>query len=433
MSKNTHTEVVAEKTHLAQRLFAAFFFIVCLAVVFLPIKTYTAGWVVKEQSLFNSIKAIVASEDKLFGVLPAFVVNGKAGIAATLALYVLTLTIVVSAVISFVAVWSKKSAPRRLQTAIFLASMGSAVYAITTACIGLFLTEKATIDSLTAILALIGMLLTFVYMLVQFGKAAWFRAISFLFSFVAGGLLVYAIVHNGEATRIVTNNATFNWMLVAIMVYTALNLIVSAIRTITKNGLAFDMVRFVLQLVISLLACYVGYAEEFARSSYLMFAIISALISILQIVVTNFEFERRSKKHLNETVESIREESLAGFETEEYVEAYPYAGGACEGVEVAEEVNLTAAQARGDKPDLATLVGNGFDPFLFTLSNEEKTEFVDLYILRCKWLMPEIPAYVVGGNNKDFFNKVFIYLGQYREKISNELLQKMYDFSMKLS
>jgi hypothetical protein len=78
------------------------------------------------------------------------------------------------------------------------------------------------------------------------------------------------------------------------------------------------------------------------------------------------------------------------------------------------------------------LVGNGFDPFMSTLSVEEKSEFIDLYILRCKGLMPEIPGYVVGEKNKEFFNCVFIYLGQYRDKISSTLLQKMYDYSMKL-
>ena len=84
-----------------------------------------------------------------------------------------------------------------------------------------------------------------------------------------------------------------------------------------------------------------------------------------------------------------------------------------------------AAAADGTKPNLATLVGNGFDAFMFNLTDKEKEEFIDLYIIRCKGRMPEIPAYVVGGDNREFFNKVFIYLGQYREKISSVLLSKM--------
>jgi len=46
--------------------------------------------------------------------------------------------------------------------------------------------------------------------------------------------------------------------------------------------------------------------------------------------------------------------------------------------------------------------------------------------------MPEIPAYEVGGDNKEFFRKMFIYLGQYRDKIPDGLLAKMYQFSIKM-
>jgi hypothetical protein len=78
-------------------------------------------------------------------------------------------------------------------------------------------------------------------------------------------------------------------------------------------------------------------------------------------------------------------------------------------------------------------IGNKFDPFMMTLTSEEKTQFVDLYILKCNGPMPEIPAYNVGEDNRSFFNKVFIYLGQYREKIPDGLLAKMYQFSLKIN
>ena len=43
--------------------------------------------------------------------------------------------------------------------------------------------------------------------------------------------------------------------------------------------------------------------------------------------------------------------------------------------------------------------------------------------------MGGIPTYKVGEENKAFFKKIFIYLSQYREKISSELLSKIYDYS----
>ena len=44
---------------------------------------------------------------------------------------------------------------------------------------------------------------------------------------------------------------------------------------------------------------------------------------------------------------------------------------------------------------------------------------------------PEIPDYEVGGENKEFFHKVFIYLGQYRDRIPNGLLVKIYQYTLK--
>ena len=46
--------------------------------------------------------------------------------------------------------------------------------------------------------------------------------------------------------------------------------------------------------------------------------------------------------------------------------------------------------------------------------------------------MPELPDYVVGGDNKEFFRKIFIYLGQYRDRIPDSLLAKMYQFAIKM-
>ena len=74
-----------------------------------------------------------------------------------------------------------------------------------------------------------------------------------------------------------------------------------------------------------------------------------------------------------------------------------------------------------------------FDPFIALLDTEERNQFTELFILKFKGVMPEIPDYEVGGDNKEFFRKVFIYLGQYRDRIPNGLLAKIYQYSLKLS
>lgn len=73
-----------------------------------------------------------------------------------------------------------------------------------------------------------------------------------------------------------------------------------------------------------------------------------------------------------------------------------------------------------------------YDPFIKTLTVEEKNEFGDLFIANIYGLHSYLPTYVIGGDNKAFFDRVFIYLGSYRNYISQELLEKIYLFVSKL-
>ena len=72
-----------------------------------------------------------------------------------------------------------------------------------------------------------------------------------------------------------------------------------------------------------------------------------------------------------------------------------------------------------------------FDPFIASLNEKEREQFTDLFILKYQGIMKNLPDYVVGGDNDEFFRKVFIYLGQYRERIPDALLAKMYKYCIK--
>lgn len=72
-----------------------------------------------------------------------------------------------------------------------------------------------------------------------------------------------------------------------------------------------------------------------------------------------------------------------------------------------------------------------FDPFIASLNEKEREQFTDLFILKYQGVMNHLPDYVVGGDNDEFFRKVFIYLGQYRERIPDALLAKMYKYCIK--
>ncbi len=433
MSKTTKTEAPKQKKNVGYRLLALLLLAACAGILFLPISTFTSAWVVEQQTLIQSVQDILASETKMFGIIPVFV-DGTAiaPIVANAALYLFILTIAVSAVCSLIAIFSKKCAPGLVRAVLFILIVGAVAQTLSILAISSYVKAvETTIDLWTIVIVAVCAVLYFLLALAKVGKAAWLSLVHFLLSLTASALIVFGMM---TATgHSFAENPIYKWVLVAVVALMLLNLFISACRIMSAKGLSGDAVRYVAQLVLALVACFVGSAAKLESENYVLFCVLAAVVSAVQIVIATLQLLDRSKKR----GEAATEAALADFKTEEYVETYAYVGGPVAGVELAEEITPTmaaaAAAADGTKPNLATLVGNGFDAFMFNLNDKEKEEFIDLYIIRCKGSMPEIPAYVVGGDNREFFNKVFIYLGQYREKISSVLLSKMYNFSMKLS
>lgn len=74
-----------------------------------------------------------------------------------------------------------------------------------------------------------------------------------------------------------------------------------------------------------------------------------------------------------------------------------------------------------------------YDPFINSLSPSEKNEFGDIFIACKAGRFEGLPTYSIGGDNAEFFRKVFIYLGKFRKDISRELLDKLYLYVSKNS
>ena len=73
-----------------------------------------------------------------------------------------------------------------------------------------------------------------------------------------------------------------------------------------------------------------------------------------------------------------------------------------------------------------TIYAGPMDDFIRKLSNDERIEFAKTFIEKNRGDLGNIPDYVVGGENKKFFNVAFIYLGRIRGLVSDGLLNKMY-------
>ena len=84
-------------------------------------------------------------------------------------------------------------------------------------------------------------------------------------------------------------------------------------------------------------------------------------------------------------------------------------------------------QAYGQQPYYAA--GYVPDPFLSSLTPAERDEFDRLFISRIYGENKRLPAYRVGGDNREFFTKIFVFMGRYRNVITDGLLEKIYNFS----
>ena len=69
------------------------------------------------------------------------------------------------------------------------------------------------------------------------------------------------------------------------------------------------------------------------------------------------------------------------------------------------------------------------DAFISSLTPAERDEFDRLFISRIYGENKRLPAYRIGGDNREFFVKIFVFMGRYRNVISDGLLEKIYNYS----
>ena len=474
-----------KKKNVASRLFALLLAVAGVAVVFLLNVNVVVGNAVKEMTLFTAIKDLFggASTSKLFG-LPALANTVRlAGIGSAIALYLLLLTLALCVVFAIVAVFCGKKAPALVRLVAFLFTLGFMAYALVIYMYTTLTAGKATLDLYTLAPAGVGALVYFVLAVAKVGKKAWMNTIQLLFSIVAVGALAYILItYHKDFNAGLKNLVSFKIATLAILGVALFTVFIGAIRMQTKKGLGFDLFRYILQLIVGGATCYVAIASKASDKMFLILAIASTAVSLLQIVLCILQKKsgkaKKEKKVKEKKEEKVEEEPVAeepfafvpayepapmpapiyempapapavvsapvveeSFEekypeytVEEYAEAMPYEGGPVEGVAVAEEVNPTfvAPPAQVQTAGYDFYNSKSFDPFIASLNEAERNQFTELFILKYKGVMPEIPDYEVGGDNKAFFRKLFIYLGQYRDRIPDALLAKIYQFTVRM-
>lgn len=423
--------VPIQKKNAGYRVFAALLAVISVVAFFIPMFGYlNAFFVVEEEMLFKVLTDAISSDVKAFGFIPVLTNELLLGELTGVMLYVLVVGLAISFVLSFIALFSAKKSPRLLTTAATFFGISTMAYA--TSIIAATASIDLKLDLVSLALAAFGVVLCTLLSPIRIGKKAWATVLQFLLTIGACLAIVYGAGKTAPYLEVAyLTKSVYETIVLAIVAVVFLCAVFAYIRLRTVKGLAFDVFRYVLLILVAVALTYVNVASKVDSDTLQLYALIAAIISVVQIIIAIVQIRHKGKKE----VKNAQDEILNSFEVEEYAEAYPYEGGPVAGVETAEEVNPTF-QAQ---PTPVQTAGydfyncKSFDPFIATLDMEERNQFTELFILRYKGVMPEIPDYQVGGDNKEFFRKVFIYLGQYRDRIPNGLLAKIYQFSIRLS
>ena len=435
----TEVPVVAPKKKCAAcRIFSAILSAICVAIIFLPIKIMK-GYSATSTSLLKAIKDLFGkgSTLKLFGALPSYsVANDTVSLLTGIIFYVFLLAIVLTIILGIINIFTGKVGLLRFTA--YCAGFGFSAYAICTYGVTTYSGAKGVLDLVCLGVAGFATIMYIVLASVKVGKKAFGNIVQFLFTAVFSAAVILTLVKynadfaNGvKALKIA--KLTLKIVGFTVFGFVSTNLLVASIRLQAKKGLTFDLIRYILQILFGAIVCYLAIASKAKGKTFLLLAIVATAISIVQLIICCAQ--KGGKKKAPVVIEEPEEETIE-YTVEEYAEAVTYDGGPVDGVEVAEEVTPTFTTE-----DVAPLPvqpagydfynTKSFDAFIATLDNDERAQFTELFILKFKGVMPEIPDYVVGGDNKEFFRKIFIYLGQYRDRIPDNLLAKIYQFAIK--
>ena len=407
---------------IGNRIFAFLILALSVAFLILPVGIYGVD---ENASLLTTMLDLFKSESPtfmFFNALPALVsCQSFIGTLATFGFYVGICFAVVGAVYSLITVLFGNP----VRTATFMYASG-----VTTFFLCNYLADS-TLDIITLAFVAIGVIL---YLALAFKKngACTFKTLLQAVLSTAVFFMSVLIMKDYKEDLMkgidsLSLSAQQNVITYAILGILAFSALCGGIRLQRTKGKGFDVFRYILQLLVGIFLCVMAFTGN-ATVNFLIYSTVTVVVSLLQLLLSK---KRKVKEAPVE--EPVVEEN---FVVEEYAEALPYEGGPVEGVEIAEEVVPSFEEQY--HPPVQTAGYDfynckSFDPFIASLNNEERNDFTEIFILKYRGPFNEIPDYVVGGDNKEFFRKIFIYLGQYRDRLPDSLLTKIYQFAIKIS
>lgn len=432
-----------KKKSAAARIFGALLAAICVGVLFLPVQVIS-GTAPTQMTLLNAFMDVFGGKatSSLFGMLPVFADTATVGgTLAGVAFYWLALALVLTLVFGVIALFNGKTCT--LRAASFFFAVGFGAYAVCGYALPACQGAAAELDMIMVALAAVGAVLYLVLAFAKVGKKAFASLLQLVLTLAVVAAVVLSLqAYEAEITNAVSSfGLAFDMFTLIVVGVYAVIVVLGALRLATKKGLTLDMIRFIVSLLLAAVICYAAIVS--GATTFIIYAAVAVIVSLLQIIICSAQKRALKPKKVKEdpVVEEPVEEPVPEYTVEAYAEALPYEGGPVEGVEIAQEVNPTFEDAKAAIANQTPVNTAGydfynsksFDPFIAILNNEERNQFTEIFILKYKGTMSEIPDYQVGGDNKEFFRKIFIYLGQYRDKIPDGLLAKIYQFAIKMS
>lgn len=420
------------------KICSIFLAILALVPFILPIGVVVAGnnngYSVSEMSLLSVVTALFTDG----GMLAPAGADRLLGLLYNIVLYALVLSSVLAVLFAIISLISTKAAPALAKTSATLIAVVFACYAIAYFVLlsywGKFEGDIMNrLDLITAAVAAVAFIIYTILCGQKAGKMVWLNLLQFIIALAYTALLAIAFVAEGKNTFKFMEATDSRMLMLGLIAVVLVNLFIAYITMSCKKTKVLALIRSIIMLGVAagifVIALTSGatYIESF--KSYVLYAVI---VAVAAIVISILPLLKKKVKVVEEAA-PVPELELAEVEV---AEAVAYEGGPIP-VEMAEEAEPVEEAPAPVLPPVETADydyynSRSFDPFIASLSYEERNQFTELFILHYKGTLEALPEYQVGGDNKEFFRAIFINLGMYRDRIPDGLLEKIYKFAIRL-
>ena len=381
---------------------------------------------------------------KLFGILPTHFAADELNSsviaqAITIIMYLLPVALVVCFIFGLVALFSKKAASYCLRfiTAtqfIFSALLMLALVLIAAWYDGNNISWEHGLDYVLAGIAG-GTFL--IYVIASIVKAKWWAVLDlfiFLLTAASVGSVAYGLISNPDVTKtFLTGEGIYALPTFILIGADMFFLICGLIGISAKKLYGIDLVRAIFMTAIGGFLLFLSFTQEELKNLMLP-SIIAAGSAFLMLVIEAITIGARNSKKKAKKVKVKKEKKAKKVKEAPVVEEAPAQEFAAveapvavvEEAPVVEEAATVAPVVEAAPAEPAV----PFDAFLETLTKEEREQFGALTIKLQKFT--DIPRFEAGGDNKIFFRRIFVNLGSVRGFIADELMEKIYQYTIQL-